>query len=155
MTFYCLQNIYPNPDLRDEFMAKLYTSLHTFATRIAYQMNLTGPALTILTNCSTSLVAVHTACKSILNGECDMAIAGGARVDSRRTGYWYEEGSIESPDGYCRPFDTKSKGTVFAEAVGVVVLKQLKDAVADGDIIHAVIKGSAINVVKHSIIGEL
>ena len=142
---YYLNNIYPSPDLKGEFAARLCSSQNTFATRIAYQMNLTGPAMTILTNCSTSLVAVHTACQDILNGECELAIAGGASVGSQRVGYYYEEGSIVSPDGYCRPFDAKGNGTLFAEAVGVVVLKRLKDAIEDGDNIHAVLKGSAVN----------
>jgi len=139
---YSLNNLY---HLKNEPLTIFTASQHTFATRIAYQLNLTGPALTILTFCSTSLVSIHTACQSILNGECHMAIAGGANVAPQGTGYWCEEGSVESPDGYCRPFDAKSNGTVFGDGVGVVVLKQLKNAVEDRDNIHAVIKGSAIN----------
>ncbi|MEB3341936.1 SDR family NAD(P)-dependent oxidoreductase [Okeania sp.] len=116
------------------------------ATRTAYKLNLTGPAITIQTACSTSLVAVHLACQSLLNGECDMALAGGVSIQvPQNVGYLHQEGLIGSHDGHCRAFDAKSSGTVFGNGVGVVLLKPLPDAIADGDIIHAVIKGSAIN----------
>ncbi|WP_143438466.1 polyketide synthase, partial [Hydrocoleum sp. CS-953] len=116
------------------------------ATRTAYKLNLTGPAITIQTACSTSLVAVHLACQSLLNGECDMALAGGVSIQvPQNVGYLYQEGMVGSDDGHCRAFDAKSSGTFLANGVGVVLLKPLQDAIADGDIIHAVIKGSAIN----------
>ncbi len=116
------------------------------ATRVAHQLNLRGPALSVQTACSSSLVAVHLACQSILNGECEMALAGGASIRvPHRVGYWYEPGSMVSPTGRCRPFDIRSDGTIFGSGVGVVVLKPLQDALDDGDRIHAVIRGSALN----------
>ncbi|NEQ06321.1 MAG: SDR family NAD(P)-dependent oxidoreductase, partial [Moorea sp. SIO4E2] len=116
------------------------------ATRAAYKLNLTGPAINVQTACSTSLVAVHLACKSLLNGECNMALAGGVSIKiPQEVGYLYQEGMIASPDGHCRAFDARARGTVFGSGVGVVLLKRLQDAIADGDCIHAVIKGSAIN----------
>jgi phthiocerol/phenolphthiocerol synthesis type-I polyketide synthase E len=116
------------------------------ATRVAHQFNLRGPALAVQTACSSSLVAVHLACQSILNGECDMALAGGSSLRvPHRVGYWYEPGSMVSATGHCRPFDIRSDGTIFGSGVGVVVLKPLQLAVEDGDRIHAVIRGSAIN----------
>ena len=125
-------------------------SLHNdkdhLATRVAHQFNLRGPALAVQTACSSSLVAVHLACQSILNGECEMALAGGSSLRvPHRVGYWYEQGSMVSPTGHCRPFDVRSDGTIFGSGVGVVVLKPLQDAVDDGDRIHAVIRGSALN----------
>ncbi|MFG1935056.1 type I polyketide synthase [Mycobacterium sp. NPDC048908] len=116
------------------------------ATRVAHQFNLRGPALSVQTACSSSLVAVHLACQSILNGESDMALAGGASLRiPHRVGYWHEPGSMVSATGHCRPFDVRSDGTIFGSGVGVVVLKALQDAVDDGDRIHAVIRGSALN----------
>jgi phthiocerol/phenolphthiocerol synthesis type-I polyketide synthase E len=116
------------------------------ATRVAHQFNLRGPALSVQTACSSSLVAVHLACQSILNGECDMALAGGASLRiPHRVGYWHEPGSMVSASGHCRPFDARSDGTVFGSGVGIVVLKSLADALDDGDRIHAVIRGSALN----------
>lgn len=116
------------------------------ATRTAYKLNLKGPSVTIQTSCSTSLVAVHLACQSLLSGECDIALAGGASIPvPHRDGYYYQEGGILSPDGHCRAFDARGKGTVGGSGVGLVALKRLADAIADGDCIRAVIKGSAIN----------
>ena len=102
--------------------------------------------MTIQTACSTSLVAVHIACQSLLNGESDLALAGGVSVSvPQKSGYWYREEGILSPDGHCRAFDENAQGTVSGMGVGIVVLKRLEDALADGDYIHAVIKGSAVN----------
>ena len=116
------------------------------ATKLAYALNLRGPALSVQTACSSALVAVHLACQSILNGECEMALAGGASLRiPHHVGYWYAPGSMVSPTGHCRPFDARSDGTIFGSGVGVVVLKALQDAVDDGDRIHAVIRGSALN----------
>ncbi len=116
------------------------------ATKAAHQFNLRGPALSVQTACSSALVAVHLACQSILNGECEMALAGGASLRiPHRVGYWHEPGSMVSPTGHCRPFDVRSDGTIFGSGVGVVLLKSLQDAVDDGDRIHAVIRGSALN----------
>jgi phthiocerol/phenolphthiocerol synthesis type-I polyketide synthase E len=116
------------------------------ATRAAHQFNLRGPALSVQTACSSSLVAVHLACQSILSGECDMALAGGASIRvPHRVGYWHEPGSMVSATGHCRPFDVRSDGTIFGSGVAAVLLKPLQAAVDDGDRIHAVIRGSAIN----------
>lgn len=124
----------------------LSTDKDHLATRVAHQLNLRGPALSVQTACSSSLVAVHLACQSILNGECEMALAGGASIRvPHNVGYWYEAGSMVSPTGHCRPFDIRSDGTIFGSGVGVVVLKPLQDALDDGDRIHAVIRGSALN----------
>ena len=116
------------------------------STQIAYKLNLKGPCFTVHTACSTSLTAIHLACQGILNYECNMALAGGVKISHRKwNGYIFEEGSINSPDGHCRAFDAKAKGTVSAEGAGVVLLKLLENAIADGDHIYAVVKGTAIN----------
>jgi acyl transferase domain-containing protein/acyl carrier protein len=116
------------------------------STRVSYKLNLTGPSLTIQTACSTSLVATALACQSLLNYQCDMALAGGVSVRvPQKTGYLHQEGGILSPDGHCRAFDAEAQGTIIGNGVGVVLLKRLSDAIADGDHIYAVIKGSAIN----------
>ncbi|MFE0593175.1 type I polyketide synthase [Micromonospora echinospora] len=116
------------------------------ALRVAYKLNLTGPTLTVSSACSSSLVAVHLACQSLLTHECDTALAGGATVRQLDpTGYRHEEGGILSRDGRCRPFDADATGTVAGDGVGVVVLKRLADALTDGDHVHAVIRGSAVN----------
>ena len=115
-------------------------------TSVSYKLNLKGPSFAVQTFCSTSLVATHLACQSLLNGECDMALAGGVSVRvPTRVGYVYNEGGMESPDGHCRTFDAQARGTLFGDGVGVVILKRLEEAIADGDAICAVIKGSAMN----------
>ena len=115
-------------------------------TNVSYKLNLRGPSLAVQTYCSTSLVATHLACRSLLNGECDIALAGGVsvRVPSK-SGYLYREGDQLSPDGHCRTFDARARGATFGDGVAIVVLKRLEDAIEDGDTIHAVIKGSAVN----------
>ncbi len=116
------------------------------ATRIAYRLGLGGPAITVQTACSTSLVAVALACDSLLTYQCDMALAGGVSIKLPAvSGYRYEPGSILSPDGHCRTFDARAGGTLFGSGVGVVALKRLSDALANGDHIHAVIRGWATN----------
>lgn len=116
------------------------------ATFVSYKLHLTGPSVNVQTACSTSLVAIHLARLSLLVGECDMALAGGASINvPHRAGYLYQEGNILSPDGHCRAFDAQARGTVFGSGCGVVVLKRLADALADGDRVCAVIKGSAVN----------
>jgi len=117
------------------------------ATLVSYKLNLTGPSLNVNTACSTSLVAVHAACQSLLNEECETALAGGVSFVStlKRSGYLYQEGHITSPDGLCRAFSDDANGCVFGNGVGLVVLKPLAFALRDRDTIHAVIKGSAIN----------
>lgn len=116
------------------------------ATRVSYQFDLRGPSINVQTACSTSLVAVHLACQSLLNFECDMALAGGVTIEiPHGLGYIYREGEILSRDGRCRSFDANASGTIFSSGAGVVVLRRLEDALADRDHIHAVILGSAIN----------
>ncbi|HSU14834.1 MAG TPA: amino acid adenylation domain-containing protein [Longimicrobium sp.] len=116
------------------------------ASGAAYRLNLRGPAVAVQTACSTSLVAVHVACQSLINGECDLALAGGsAVVVPLRMGYLYSPEGIASPDGHCRAFDAGARGTVRGNGAGVVALRRLEDALADGDTIHAVIRGSAVN----------
>ena len=116
------------------------------ATRVAYKLNLKGPAISVQTACSSSLVATHMACESLRSGECDMAIAGGIAVSfPQQTGYIYQSGMIFSPDGRCRSFDKQAQGTFGANGGGVVVMRRLKDALEDGDKITSVILGSAIN----------
>lgn len=118
----------------------------SMTTTTAYKLNLRGPGITVQTACSTSLTATHIACRNLLNHEADMAIAGGVWINLlHENGYYYEPGAILSPDGHCRAFDDKAAGTIVGSGAGVVVLKRLVDALADGDTIHAVIKGSAIN----------
>jgi acyl transferase domain-containing protein len=116
------------------------------ATRVAYRLNLKGPACFVQTACSTSLVAIHMGTQSLLNHECDLVLAGGVSIKvPHHVGYVYEEGGMESPDGHVRAFDAAAKGTVFGSGVGIVVLKRLDDAVRNGDTILAVVRGSATN----------
>lgn len=116
------------------------------ATRIAYKLNLTGPAMTIQTACSSALVSAHVGCQSLLSGESDMVLAGGANlILPQDGGYLHEKNFLYSEDGHCRVFDKRASGTIFGNGLGIVVLKKLDRAVADGDSIYAVITGSAIN----------
>lgn len=116
------------------------------ATRASYEFDLSGPSVGIQTACSTSLVAIHYACQSLLGWECDMALAGGVTIEQPHlTGYLYEEGEILSPDGHCRSFDSEAGGTVFGSGAGVVVLRRLADALEAGDTVHAVVRGTAVN----------
>nr|WP_255653608.1 non-ribosomal peptide synthetase/type I polyketide synthase [Myxococcus sp. XM-1-1-1] len=116
------------------------------ATHVSYRLGLKGPSISVQTACSSSLVAVHLASQALRNRECDMALAGGVAVRlPQRSGYLYEQGGILSPDGHCRAFDADAQGTLFGSGAGVVVLKRLTDALADGDCIRAVIRGSAVN----------
>lgn len=115
-------------------------------TRVAYKLNLRGPAVTVQTACSTSLVAVHMACQSLLGMECDMALAGGVWLNLLQgAGYLHQPGAILSSDGHCRAFDARADGTMLGSGAGVVVLKRLDEALRDGDTVHAVIRGSAVN----------
>jgi acyl transferase domain-containing protein/thioesterase domain-containing protein len=116
------------------------------STRVSHVFDLKGPSLSVQTACSTSLVAVHSAVQALLTGECDMAIAGGATIDlPQGRGYIYKEGEVLSPDGVCHAFDHRAQGTVFGSGAGAVLLRRMEDAVADGDHVWAVIKGSAVN----------
>jgi amino acid adenylation domain-containing protein len=144
---YLLQNLLPNAKTPDEtWQMVLANDKDTLATRVSYKLGLRGPSFTVQTACSTSLVALHLACQGLLGHECDAALAGGVAVRSAQTsGYVYQEGGPFSPDGHCRPFDAAARGTLFGSGAGLVVLKRLSDALADGDTIRAVIKSSAIN----------
>lgn len=142
---YFFNNIYNNVNSR--VISNNYTFNKDFlTTNVSYKLNLKGPSIGVQTYCSTSLVALHLACKSLLDEECDIALAGGVTIIvPQKSGYYYEQDGILSPDGHCRAFDAKAQGTVFGSGLGIVVLKRLQDAIADGDYIHAVVKGSAIN----------
>ncbi|MFF2175651.1 amino acid adenylation domain-containing protein [Lysinibacillus sp. NPDC058147] len=130
----------------NEFQSDISTLKKFVATRTSYKLNLKGESVVVDTACSTSLVAVHMACQSLLSGQSDYALAGGACVQvPEKEGYVYEPGFILSPDGKCRPFDESANGTVGGNGVGVILLKRLSDAQRDNDPIYAIIKGSAIN----------
>ncbi|MEM6451324.1 MAG: beta-ketoacyl synthase N-terminal-like domain-containing protein [Cyanobacteria bacterium P01_D01_bin.105] len=142
-------NLHSQPDIRESIspvQAVVSNVMGLMPTRVSYQLDLKGPSCGIQTGCSTALVAVHSACQSLLNHECDMALAGGVTISNAQpTGYLHQPESIASPDGICRAFDADGQGTVFGNGVGIVVLKRLQAAIADKDHIYAVIKGSAIN----------
>ncbi|MDZ7739334.1 MAG: amino acid adenylation domain-containing protein [Bacteroidales bacterium] len=149
MNDYLVKNILPNT-LKGKGVGHLQTIINNnsdyLTTRASYKMNLRGPSIDLQTACSTSLVAVHMACRSIIDGDSKVALAGGSFIAfPRDEGYMYEPGEIMSPDGHCRPFDKNAEGTLFGEGAGVVVLKRLGDAVEDNDNILAVIKSTAIN----------
>ena len=150
MQAYLPFNLLSNPALVEEI--GLFLLRHTgndkdfMPTRLSYLLNLTGPSVAVQTACSTSLVAVHMAVNSLLNMECEMAVAGGVTIElPHRVGYKFAEGEILSPDGLCRAFDDASQGTVFGSGAAIVILRRYADAVADGDDIKAVILGTAIN----------
>ncbi|RVT68999.1 MULTISPECIES: type I polyketide synthase [Rhizobium/Agrobacterium group] len=133
-------------DTMSGFQAMLGNDKDYLATRAAHRLNLIGPAVNVQTACSTSLVSLHLACSGLHNGECDLALAGGVTaIIPDGAGYRHQEGMILSSDGHCRPFDAEASGTVFSSGVGVLALRRLDDALAEGDTIHAVIRGSAIN----------
>ncbi|MCP4659946.1 MAG: type I polyketide synthase, partial [bacterium] len=142
-------NVYGNRELREAMgpQALMFSLTNDYlATRVAYKLNLTGPAVVVQSACSTSLVAAHLASRALREGECDMALVGGVAIQNfRPAGYQFVAGGMISPDGHCRAFDAGAQGTVFGSGVGVVVLKRLADALAAGDHVRAVIKGSAIN----------
>ncbi len=150
MGSYFYFNVCSNPDLVEN--TGMFLLRHTgndkdfLSTRLSHVLDLHGPSINLQTACSTSLVATHYACQALLNGECDMAIAGGVTVElPQGRGYLYKENEILSPDGACNAFDHRAQGTVFGSGAGVVVLRRASDALADGDHIWAVIKGSAVN----------
>ena len=149
-----MRNSYRNLLLASPHLTKLLPDIQRYiavekdflTTSVSYRLNLRGPSITVQTACSTSLVAVHLSCQSLLDGESDMVLAGGVHVRIPQTaGYLYQEGLIRSPDGHCRAFDASAKGTSWGSGVGVVVLKRLADALSDGDCIRAVIRSSCIN----------
>ena len=150
MGSYFYFNICSNPDLVKN--TGMFLLRHTgndkdfLSTRVSHIFDLKGPSLSIQTACSTSLVAVHQASQSLLNGECDMALAGGVTLElPHGRGYLFEEGEILSPDGHCHAFDHRAQGTVFGSGAGCVVLRRLEDAIDDGDHIWAVVRGTAVN----------
>ncbi|MGH9855298.1 MAG: type I polyketide synthase, partial [Blastocatellia bacterium] len=147
MSTYLLYNVLGNSiGSHDGFQAMIGNDKDFLSTRVSYELNLKGPSINVQTACSTSLVAAHLAYQGLLAYQCDMALAGGVSIQvPQRTGYYYQEGGVNSPDGHCRTFDAQAAGTVFGSGVGIVVMKRLADALADGDSIHAIIKGSAIN----------
>lgn len=147
---YMIENLRTNPDLMrsmgDFLVRHTGNDMNFLATRVSYEMDLRGPSVNVQTACSSALVSLHMACQSLRLGECELAVAGGSTIlFPQNQGYMYKEGEILSPDGHCRPFDAKSAGTVFGSGAGAIVVKRLSDALDDGDTIHAVIKGSAIN----------
>jgi acyl transferase domain-containing protein len=149
MNTYLLRNLgdrYRAGSGLDRYRLMLASDKDFLATRVSYKLNLRGPSVNVNTACSTSLVAVHMACLGLLSGECEMALAGAAHIKVPQVeGYLFQDGMIFSPDGRCRAFDAAAQGTIVGSGVGIVVLKRLEDAVAHGDWIYAVIKGSAIN----------
>ncbi|MEN3615158.1 amino acid adenylation domain-containing protein [Plantactinospora sp. ZYX-F-223] len=148
MSTYLLFNLIGNPALTgaDTTVAMLGNDKDFLSTRASYHLNLRGPSVTVQSGCSTSLVATHLACDALLSFQCDMALAGGSTIAvPQRTGYHFVPGGTASPDGRCRAFDADAAGTLFGSGVGIVVLKRMADALAAGDTIYAVIKGSAVN----------
>ncbi|MCD9188127.1 MAG: acyltransferase domain-containing protein [Pyrinomonadaceae bacterium] len=144
-----LFNLFSNPAAVNSlgyFQTMMMNGADHLTSVVSYKFNLTGPAVTVQTACSTSLVATHIGCQSLLQGESDMVLVGGASITiPQKVGYLFHEGGINSPDGHCRAFDAKAQGTVNASGISVVLLKRLSDALDDRDTIYAVIKGSAIN----------
>ncbi|MGD2116439.1 MAG: polyketide synthase, partial [Acidobacteriota bacterium] len=146
---YLLRNLLPNRELvaaAGDFPVLTGNDKDYLSTRVSYKLDLRGPSVTVQTACSTSLVAVHLACESLLSGECDLALAGGVNLEvPQAQGYVYAEEGILAPDGHCRAFDAAARGTVPGSGLGAVVLKRLDDAVDDGDRIRAVLRGWAMN----------
>lgn len=155
MNTYLLSSIESNP----AFMASIAKSFHGgslntelgndkdyLATRVSFKLNLRGPSITLQTACSTSLVAIAQACQSLMSYQCDMALAGASTLKfPQNRGYLYVDGGMVSPDGLCKTFDARANGTIFGNGVGVVLLKRLEDALADGDSIYAVVRGWGLN----------
>ena len=146
---YYQRHVQHRPDLIEklgEFQVMLANEKDYIATRVAHKLNLTGPAISVHTACSTSLVAVAQAVQALRAGQCEMALAGGVSITCPpRSGYLYQEGAMLSPDGKTRSFDAAAQGTVFSDGAAVVLLKRLHDAQAQGDQILAVIRGVAVN----------
>ncbi|MGJ8744408.1 amino acid adenylation domain-containing protein [Polaribacter sp.] len=152
---YLLNNVHPATGMHqnrtflessNELQLMVANDKDYLATRIAFKLNLKGPAVTVQTACSTSLVAIHMAAESILKGECEAAIAGGVNITvPQKCGYLYQPDMVFSKNGQCRPFDKNATGTVFGSGIGMVVLKDYDKAIKDGDRIYSVLLGSAIN----------
>ena len=147
---YLYRNLLTNPDLVEDLgpfqLRNTGNDKDFLATRVSHALDLTGPSITLQTACSTALVGVHQAAKALRDGDCDLALAGGVSIEMPQgRGYLYRDNDILSPDGHCRAFDHKAAGTVMGSGVGVVVLRRLDEALADGDHIWAVIKGTGVN----------
>ncbi|HVR07762.1 MAG TPA: beta-ketoacyl synthase N-terminal-like domain-containing protein, partial [Thermoanaerobaculia bacterium] len=146
---YLVTNLLPHPGLVEEVGAGpllIATDRDFLTAQVSYRLGLRGPSLDVQTACSTSLVAVHLACQALLAGDCDAALAGGVSIwVPQRAGYLYQPAGTESSDGHCRAFDARADGAVPGSGAGVVVLKRLADALADGDLIHGVVLGSALS----------
>ena len=146
---YYKNNVLPNEKLLEQvghLQANTVNEKDYISSRTAYHLNLKGPAVSVHSACSTSLLAIAEATEAIRNGQCDVALAGGSSITAPMySGHLYQEGSMLSADGHCRSFDAKGKGTVFSDGAGVVLLKSLEAAQNDGDIIYGVIKGVGIN----------
>ncbi len=146
---YYINNVIPNRHLIDKVGSFLVTTLNEkdyIATRVGYELDLKGPAVSVHSACSTSLLAIAQAVDSIRNGQCNVALAGGASISSPIiSGHLYQQGTMLSADGHCRSFDAEADGTVFSDGAGVVLLKSLEEAEADGDTIYAAIKGVGLN----------
>jgi amino acid adenylation domain-containing protein len=155
MNSYYINNILPNIrqnsnrnllESMEDLLISIGNERDYLACQVSYKLNLKGPSLNVQTACSTSLVAVHLACQSILNGECDMAFAGAATIMlPQESGYLYQEDMVFSPDGHCKAFDKEAKGTVFGNGAGVILLKSYAKAIEDGDDIKSIILGTSIN----------
>ncbi|BAY65328.1 beta-ketoacyl synthase [Calothrix brevissima NIES-22] len=148
LSTYLFNNLASHPELLKSLnlQVTLGNDKDFIPTRVSYKLNLKGPSVNVGTACSTSLVAVHLACRGLLSYQCDMALAGGIAIHLPQVeGYFYQAGGMASCDGHTRAFDAKATGGPFGRGAGIVVLKRLEDAVADGDYIYGVIKGSAIN----------
>ncbi len=149
MNLYFLNNVAPNESLVKSFgnfVLAVSSDKDNLSTRASYKLGLTGPSVTMQSNCSSSAVAVHHGVNSLLDQECDLVLVGGTSIKAPRPmGYMHERGSTTSPDGQCRSFDKDANGYLIGDGVGVVALKRLDDAIAAQDQIYAVIKGSAVN----------
>ncbi|HEY7200649.1 MAG TPA: beta-ketoacyl synthase N-terminal-like domain-containing protein, partial [Candidatus Dormibacteraeota bacterium] len=146
---YLWENLVRSPRLMELYGGMAFSigsSPDYLTTFVSYKLDLRGPSFSLHTACSTSAVAAHLACEALRGGECDMALAGGVSIElPHRQGYVYREGGVLSPDGHCRPFDAAAGGTVWGSGGGMLVLRRLSDALADGDHVRAVILGSAVN----------
>lgn len=146
---YYLHNVLPNKDKVDTagaFNVMTYNEKDYIASRVAYILNLKGPAVSVHAGCSTSLLAVAQAVDAIRNGYCEVALAGGVSITAPlKSGHFYQEGAMLSKDGHCKPFDADATGTVFSDGAGVVLLKSLQQAIADGDFIYGTINGVGVN----------
>ncbi|MCP4162575.1 MAG: polyketide synthase [Deltaproteobacteria bacterium] len=149
LSSYMVRNLYSNPGLVEKvgtFKTMLTNGQDFLSTRVSYLMDFKGPSVNVNTLCSSSLVAIHSACQSLIDYHCDLALAGGVNIQvSKNEALFYQEGGIGASDGHCRAFDSRANGTVSGSGLGVVVLKRLEDALKDGDNIEAVIRGTAIN----------